>query len=888
MADVYNVFDNLPGIRVRTNFDWKKDVSTNTANTEAVLILGTAKDGPKDPYRLLGASESDIYGSITDAVTDAEKKSHVIHGILEAKEAGCNDIWVMRISGTEASLSVNDTGSILQLQALYAGEKYGNPAGSAGLGVIITEDRIYLKDLNGNIKQITFQDGITSYSQLVETINSVARETKVKAAVRDNVDPYQAITSYRPAVIEGTEAGPYNIDSSNNVLFFTSIDGDTNGSTGHTITLTGTSGSVSNVTATTSKYFLYRGVNDILNVRASSMSAGTYEQISLLNTGQTSAWFTGAELATRMASKLNANSAVTNSGANTITTSFSLSATPFSVAISSGTLNLDYELSTAADTIGMTSDKAGATILSDADVKFNIMANCNDRFVIREDGRYTRDIAVESGYYTAATLETAINSAIGNAYGTATCDYSAGIFTFTSDKAGNASSIALADGATTFLPIIGFDGATTTVAGTGFARFIDEATAREVADAITAGNTKLAALPFTNASGVTVVKIYSMAKGTGQLITGANNVSTINLTLGIEPSTTYNGQAGNLPVTLPTSNASSWTFKYMSGGEDKLTLTNDELLDALATAYSNIEDLEGIDYLVPMGAYIFVNSFGQVDFKHASNVARCAHRRSVLGNFTHGIVAIEPITNPSIASVNARVAYWKDVDMSINLMSDYYTTTSTPTVELALQNGAMAPVSVRNLLSIDVGPEFVFSQPLIGPYVSTGCAAYAGRASCLPANSATTEKKIGGPLHLYYKYGKSALNDLVGARYLTFYEDLNSGVKTVLDITYDLDGATYDNLMTFRIMATIVGDQGEIFKPYIGEAVNAQNINAIGAECQRYLDGLKNTGFINNFEFKLVVPPGVSRMGQIFIYQKIETPQELKRFTIVNTLSNKF
>jgi len=891
MADLSNLFPNLPGVRVVTDFDFKKAVSTNTKNTEAVLIIGTARDGPSEPYRLAALAEVyDLYGEMSDATSTRERQLHLVRGVLEASEAGCNDIWCMRIGGINAELSPAYTGAYIKLMAAYAGEKYGNATGTDGIGVLITEDAISFKDINGVVTSLMFQEGTTTFGQLVEAINREGMNIRVKAEIRGSADPYQVIYSERPAFIQVSNSATYNVDiaGGNNVLQFTSIDQD---AVVTSITFPGTKGSIYNNNAAPNHYYVMSGLNDVLTMQHSSMAAGVYESLSILDTNENDKLFTGAELATRIQGKLNSNPTLTNNFTVTYTVTYA-AANPyeFDIAASAGTISLVAAQSTLAETIGFTADQSGANITSNNPIAYNIMSSINDRFYLMENGQYTRDCVLMPGFYTEAQLVTAIQAAISSAGGSTTVTSNgAGVFTFESSRYGKSSGCQLSAGYADFLRMINFDdsSALTTVAGTGFANFCDAATAKEVADHITASTPKLQALVYTDANRAQYVKIYSSTKGvTGEISTDTNINSPMNITLGITPSTTYIGQAGNLPVTLPNALATTWDFVYMAGGQDQLLLSNDEHLDKLAEAYSNIEDLDGIDYIVPVGAYIREDEFGELDYRHAENLARCCTLRCALGHYTHGIISVEPLAAVSQAAINERVDTLCNWEIELIYKDGYHTTTNTPNIDYQKQNGQMLPKIMNAMVSVIAGPEMVYAQPASGPYICTAEASYAGRITSLPVNKATTEKKIGGIVNTFYSYGKGALNRLVGSRYVCFYKDTQGSIRTVLDVTFDKEGETYDNLMTFRTMALIVNDEAEIFRPYIGEPVTPQNLNSIGSECQRYLDSLKNTGIIKDFEYDLVTPPNASRLAEIFIYQTIIPMDELKVIRLTNKLSN--
>ena len=104
--DLANAYANLPGIRTQTSFDFVKKVAASTASTQAVLVIGTARDGTDELVRLTSTALGfNQYGAMSDANNESERRSHLVRGIAEVSDAGCNDIWCLRIGGTKASLN---------------------------------------------------------------------------------------------------------------------------------------------------------------------------------------------------------------------------------------------------------------------------------------------------------------------------------------------------------------------------------------------------------------------------------------------------------------------------------------------------------------------------------------------------------------------------------------------------------------------------------------------------------------------------------------------------------------------------------------------------------------------------------------------------------------
>lgn len=890
------LYPNLPGTRVETTFNWVKTVSSATNATKAVIIFGTAVDGPvMEPVRLTGVSSGvSLFGDLDSVDTASKRKTLLARGIREASEAGCNDIYCVRVSGKSAELSPAYTGANLILKALYGGEKYGNSAGTDGIGVLISENAINIVDINGIAYSVPFVDGVTTYQQLIEAINYGSNTYKVKAESRGESDPTVAVRSHKPGIITGSVAGPYNIvPGTNDTLKFASVDGDTNSSAGFTVSFPGTKGSIVNASAKTNNYFIMRGVNDVISLNSTEMSEGVFEDVCILLDTEDSKFFTGSELAARLQTVINSNSTLTGSGSLTFTVAFATSPnSKFTISVPTADpqvdeFALDYSRSTIAQTLGYTSSfAAGASAVTAVAVDFNVIQNGNDRFSINEDCQYARDIVVGAGYYTIANLVTAINTAITASGSSVVCSNNAGAFTFTSNRYGSQSSVGVSNGSTDFLPVIGYNGTLTATQGTGFAKFLDVATSREVADRITSASNQVNAIPYYVSESSVGVKIYSALRGSGgSIVTSTNSTSTINATLGIVQSRTYSGSEGNLPVTLPSSADSTFKVKYMAGGDSEVGLTDDQYMDYLATAYEIFEEKEGPNIAVALGANIFVDKLGNINLRNAYNLARFCMKRTNIGNYTHGVICMEPIKNPNQTNINVRAQAHCSYDFAINYKSGYCTSSNVFDDYISVTNGVSSPVNIRAFLTVISGPEGIFYQNTVGTYVGSMEAAYAGSATALNLDQSTTEKAIKGPIGLYYKYGKGQLNDLVGARFLTFYAE-DGVVKSVLDVTYDEKGATYDNLFTFSLASAVVNGLQKVFKPYYGLAFNAVYKNAMGSAAKAFMDNMVQMGYLENYTYSLENVATASRMAECIAKVSIQTPGELKRVNLIVNMTN--
>lgn len=102
-----NIYPNLPGMLVEfkdggsaLRFD------TSDVNTDSLLLLGTAVDGPvMEPVAVNIDTAEILFGSDTNS-NNIPNGSTLIHAFRQAYDAGCRDIRLMRISGSTASVDL--------------------------------------------------------------------------------------------------------------------------------------------------------------------------------------------------------------------------------------------------------------------------------------------------------------------------------------------------------------------------------------------------------------------------------------------------------------------------------------------------------------------------------------------------------------------------------------------------------------------------------------------------------------------------------------------------------------------------------------------------------------------------------------------------------------
>lgn len=104
MASLGNLYPNLPGMLVEFKDGGSSlRFDSNDVNTDSMIILGTAVDGPyMEPVAVSIDTAELVFGSDTNS-NGTPNGSTLIHAFKQAYEAGCRDIRLMRISGSAAT-----------------------------------------------------------------------------------------------------------------------------------------------------------------------------------------------------------------------------------------------------------------------------------------------------------------------------------------------------------------------------------------------------------------------------------------------------------------------------------------------------------------------------------------------------------------------------------------------------------------------------------------------------------------------------------------------------------------------------------------------------------------------------------------------------------------
>lgn len=181
-------YSNLPGARIEfSNEDIVMNASVkNEELTRSAIIFGIAKDGPRFvPVALSSLSAvTSTFGGVSNSDPTYFRERSLARAAREVYDSGCNNIVVVRVNGTEATLTLLGGGQPkIILTAINAGSKY-----NSFTATVSTEDNtITITDGNNTLSTISWTAS-DDLNNLVEAINKVVTYTGVRADIAVGAD----------------------------------------------------------------------------------------------------------------------------------------------------------------------------------------------------------------------------------------------------------------------------------------------------------------------------------------------------------------------------------------------------------------------------------------------------------------------------------------------------------------------------------------------------------------------------------------------------------------------------------------------------------------------------------------------------------------------------
>lgn len=195
---------------------------TSGPTTERLLIIGTAQDGPLNtPVPVTNTSVAErTFGPVTysggykNPVTsssdDRDAGASIPRAVQQAIAAGCTDIWVVRATGTIASVASALSGK-LNIQALNPGRIYNE----SSLGILSSGGILYATVTQPSVKGETYTTQYASTLTVGEFIDRINSDPKNKcfAIVKDTFASILASSCYTlgsTALVTSTLTGGTN------------------------------------------------------------------------------------------------------------------------------------------------------------------------------------------------------------------------------------------------------------------------------------------------------------------------------------------------------------------------------------------------------------------------------------------------------------------------------------------------------------------------------------------------------------------------------------------------------------------------------------------------------------------------------------------------------
>ena len=183
----------------------------------------------------------------------------------------------------------------------------------------------------------------------------------------------------------------------------------------------------------------------------------------------------------------------------------------------------------------------------------------------------------------------------------------------------------------------------------------------------------------------------------------------------------------------------------LAGGDDGINKTQEQLYTAMSDALDLLVDYD-VDIIVVAGLYVTVNG-SSVGFEAANLLAKHCYEASQRVGERHGVIAVQPIENPTLDAIKNTVDVLAQSD--VNLQHD----------SIVGSNGE--PLDVGKYISI-VFAEPIYSDHKLGVYTSDGKLIRWFNYH-LGSRVSTTNKVVNGVQGMRYILSPAQLNNLASS-----------------------------------------------------------------------------------------------------------------------------
>ena len=341
-----------------------------------------------------------------------------------------------------------------------------------------------------------------------------------------------------------------------------------------------------------------------------------------------------------------------------------------------------------------------------------------------------------------------------------------------------------------------------------------------------------------------------------------------------------------------TSNFQAFDSKLVNGGDDGVTVTNNQMFEALSGkrnaegylieqgAYQILENYH-VDYVYPAGVYAdskqTVNKYSSFHHELALLCAVLTYRTKM----THGFIDVKPNSNTTLIGIQ------NYVDNLLQYDNDHFMKDSDGNDIVDTEGNKM---DIGWYTSIVVGPEPVMISDTLGTYYGSPAIAYAALNGEIKPQSAPTNKALPGVKGMKFKFSNKQMDALVGNRMVVF-KLKNEGSATSTSTPYVVDGCTagnencdYRRMVSVKVVTDVVDQIREVADPFLGEPNTVEQRNALSALISKRLGRLLDKGEIQYYSFEINATIEQVLLGECTISLTLVVPQELKKITTVVAL----
>lgn len=265
------------------------------------------------------------------------------------------------------------------------------------------------------------------------------------------------------------------------------------------------------------------------------------------------------------------------------------------------------------------------------------------------------------------------------------------------------------------------------------------------------------------------------------------------------------------------------------GGDDELHLSKEELYQRLHQAYTLLENYR-VDYIVPLGVFaddVLIDPNKNFTSQLALACALISYREGTV----QGVIATSSPKSVSLEAIKNHVDKLLTFP-NRHVMKDMLGN------ELRDEEGR--PFDIGRFIYVVAGPDRNFYNPRIGTYSANSAAAFAGRLSILPPDSSALNKEVTNDRGLRFNFSNSQRNTLVGHRYVVYKlkgQGTSQEVTAIEDEpTAALPGSDYAMGSTTRQVKFAVNRIRQVVEPFLGEAPNVSNQNALNTAIDKVLN----------------------------------------------------